>query len=161
MDTVGNIEEATCVLLKKASSKQEIEHQNDCFGISSFLRFFPFRDLCETQGYLEESLRDKIAQSLHRRFIEIFVAQLPDDPLMEQFREALRVTICPRPKPGFNNNEVHLWFLDIPFLKEGFVFKILNNLRDSTSTGKNPIVVEIKGKDHEVIFIGWGLHYYW
>jgi len=76
---------------------------------------------------------------------------------LEQLEGTLRVAVCPRPQPGFNNGEVYLWLPGIP-LKEEFVFTMLKKLRDSIE--ENPIKVNIEEKDYEVQFYGWGFRCY-
>lgn len=136
----------------------EVECPENNLGISSFIRFIRLRDFNQTKDYLAEPVRNKIAQSLRERFTEVFIAQFPDGTSKAQFDRALCVAICPKPKRGFSDNEVHFWSLVVPPLRKLSVFKIMNNLREHT---KNPINVNIEeGKSHEIILHGWGFYYY-
>lgn len=145
-------------LVEREAQEQEIERRKNHLGTSFFLNFDPICSLHQLQGYHGESVREEIVQSLHQRFVEVFMAQLPDNhPPVEQLAGTLRVAICPRPQPGFNNGEVCFWLPGIP-LKEEFVFTILKKFRNSIE--ENPIRVNIEKKDYEVQFYGWGFRYY-
>ena len=145
-------------LVEREAREQEIERRKNHLGTSFFLNFDPLCNLHQLQGYLGDSVREEIAISLHQRFIEVFVAQSPDNPpSVEQLEGTLRVAVCPRPQPGFNNGEVYLWLPGIPF-KEEFVFTMLKKFRDSIE--ENPIKVSVEEKDYEVQFYGWGFRYF-
>lgn len=145
-------------LVEREAREQEIEQRKNHLGTSFFLNFDPLCNLHQLQGHLGESVCEEIAQSLRERFIEVFVAQFSDNPPpVEQLTGTLRVAICPRPQPGFNNGEVYLWLPGIP-LKEEFVFTMLKKFRDFIE--ENPIKVNIEEKDYEVQFYGWGFRYY-
>ena len=145
-------------LVAREARERKIEQRKNHLGTSFFLNFDPFCNLHQLQGHPGDLVRKDIAQSLHQRFLEVFVAQFPDDPSpMSQLAKILRVAICSRPQPGFNNGEVYLWLPGIP-LREEFIFTMLKKLKDSIE--ENPIKVNIEEKDHEVQFYGWGFRYY-
>lgn len=145
-------------LLECESREKEIKRRKNHLGTSFFLNFDPLCKLHQIDGHLGDMVRRDIARSLHKRFIEVFVAQFPDNPPpVEELTSRLRVAICPRPQPGFNNGEVYLWLPDMP-LNEDFVFTMMRKLRSSLE--EKPILVYAKGESYEIPFYGWGFRYY-
>lgn len=139
--------------------REEIERWENHFGTSFFLNFAPFFDIHQIGGDLGNMVRANIAESLHKRFIEVLTgAQLPSNlPSIEELTSRLYVTVCAQEQLWANNGEVYFWLQKIN-LNEDLIFKIMRTLRSSLK--ENPIVVPMRDKDYEVPFYGWGFRCY-
>lgn len=136
----------------------EIAHYRGNPGTSFFFNFDCDCSLHQGSGELGEWARAEIARQVHERVIEVFVAQFPDDPPpLEPLKEALEIAINSNPQLGFNNGEIYAWLRGLP-LKEELVFTLLKELKHSFEEKR--ITVNVKGKDYQAWFYGWGFRYY-
>lgn len=145
-------------LLTRKIVEEEIKRRQNHSGTSFFLNFDPLCNLHQIEGALGNSVCQEIINLLRQRFIDVFVAQFPDNPPpMDDLEATLRVALCKTGQYGFNNGEIYFWLPRIP-LKEDFVFDFLRKFKGSIDD--NPIIVNIKETKYEVLFYGWGFRYY-
>jgi len=151
-------------LVRRESVVKEVERRRKHLGTSFFLNFDPLCHLhqlgLDRMGSGKgDSVRQDIMRQLSARFLDVFVAQFPDNdsPPAAALEGVLQVAICPYGQAGFNNGEVYLWLPGQP-LTEDFAFQMLRALYESLQ--KKPILANIDGTDYEVQFYGWGFRYY-